>query len=101
MANPLMSIFGGGGSNMFMQAIFASINGIVTPDGGCVVYASGDEIVVEGSANADVYVYDAVGRCMKADRERGCSTRRYRMPSDGVYIVKIGDNAPQRVVIVK
>ena len=87
--------------NVSLQAIFSPLNSIVAPNGEYRVYASGGEIVVKGDVDGDVIVYDAVGRCIMIDRERGNAVRKYRMPSAGVYLVKVADNIPQRVVIVK
>ena len=60
------------------------------------IYAYQNVIVVE-NANAEIYVYDAMGRLV--ERNIGNNSRtEIRMNNAGVYIVKVG-NAAKRVMV--
>ena len=59
------------------------------------VFARGSEIVIEGCENGDVLVYDIMGRIVYKDRIEA----PIHVNAMGVYMVKIGDRQPQKVVV--
>ncbi len=64
------------------------------------ILAEGMRIVVAGAMHESVYVYAADGRCthMVAD---ATGTVAFTMDATGVYLVKIGERAAQRVVVMR
>ncbi|MBR6441409.1 MAG: leucine-rich repeat domain-containing protein, partial [Bacteroidales bacterium] len=67
------------------------------------IYARDGQIVVEGAEGMPVVLYDAVGRQLTALREEahGGTPLRFDVPASGVYIVKIGTLAAQKVVVIR
>ena len=60
------------------------------------IYAHHNVIVVE-NAEADIYVYDATGRCI--EMRESCPSVEIALPREGIYIVRAGDKV-QRVAVV-
>ncbi len=60
-----------------------------------VIYAHHNIIVVE-NADADIYVYDATGRCI--EMRESCPSVEIALPREGIYIVRTGNKA-QRVFV--
>lgn len=83
----------------------------ITPEGigdmatsGAKIYASGGHIIVEsedGGMLPEVKVYDAVGRMMSGMRRDESGRMRFDTPATGVYVVRIGEQAARRVVVVR
>lgn len=61
------------------------------------VYVNGRNIVIEGSLDESVMVYDVMGRTIFHDVVRAPITA----PTAGVYMVKIGDAKARKVVILR
>ena len=59
------------------------------------IYAHHNVIVVE-NAEADIYVYDATGRCI--EMRESCPSVEIAMQREGIYIVRTGDKV-QRVAV--
>ena len=82
-------------------AFFASINGIDGAEASTAkVYSSHGQIVVEGAEGHTVTLYDAAGRRL-ATRRDDLAALRFDVPASGTYLVKIGDYAARRVVVVR
>lgn len=64
------------------------------------VYISHGQIVIEGAAGFDVTLYDAVGRLL-ATRRDDFAALRFDAPSSGVYMVRIGNMPPRKVVVMR
>ena len=61
------------------------------------IYVNGRNIVIEGSLDESVMVYDVMGRTIYHDVVRAPITA----PASGVYMVKIGDAKARKVVILR
>ena len=59
------------------------------------VYSRGMEIVIEGAENSDGLIYDIMGRIVHKGRIEG----PIHVKNMGVYMVKIGDRQPLKVVV--
>ena len=82
-------------------AFFASINGIDGTEASTAkVYSSYGQIVVEGAEGHTVTLYDAAGRRL-ATRRDDLASLRFDVPASGTYLVKIGDYAARRIVVVR
>ena len=64
------------------------------------VYSSQGQIVVEGAEGYAVALYDAVGRLL-ATRRDDFAALRFDAPSSGVYMVRIGNMPPRKVVVMR
>lgn len=77
-------------------AYFRANNGIDDIDIEQVkVFARGNEIVVSGAGDNEVIVYDVLGRIL----HRGTAYYPIRVPSQGLYMVKVGESKPQKVIV--
>ena len=67
------------------------------------IYTRDGQIVVEGAEGESVCLYDMTGRLLAARREEthGGAPLRFDVPASGVYIVKIGTLAAQKVIIMR
>ena len=69
------------------------------------IYVNDGQIVVETGTSQlllpEVTVYDAAGRRLTSTDANKAQVFRYRVPSSGTYLVKIGNAAARRVVIVR
>ena len=82
-------------------ANFARNQGIEEVDGfDFQAYSVDGKIVVKGVENKDVNIYDVTGRNMKSVA-KATETIEYIAPSSGVYLVKVGDSAVKRVVVLR
>mgnify|MGYP002625874326 CR=1 FL=1 len=87
-------------TNATYTAYFESTTGIGDVEGGTACVAvSGRHIAVRGAAGQPVAVYDATGRCL-ASRQDG-SEFTFEAPAAGIYLVRIGATAAQRVAVVR
>jgi len=59
------------------------------------VYSRSSEIVIEGAENTDALIYDVMGRIIHKGRIEG----PIHVNATGVYMVKIGDRQPRKVVV--
>ena len=57
-------------------------------------------MVVEGAEGQPVTLIDAVGRQLTTMRDEGMPVR-FDVPSSGTYLVKIGDYAARRVMVIR
>ena len=64
------------------------------------VYSSQGQVVVEGAEGHPVTLYDAVGRRLATKRDEYMPVR-FDVPASGTYLVKIGDHAARRVVVIR
>ncbi len=64
------------------------------------VYSANSTIYVRGAEGQSVYVFDVNGRMLnhEAKASENCS---FRMENTGVYLVKVGNAAAQRVIVVR
>ena len=85
--------------NATYTAYFESIGGIegiddITSDQ-IKIYSRGSEIIIDRAENSDVMVYDIMGRIVHRGRIEG----PIHVNAMGVYMVKIGNRQPQKVVV--
>ena len=59
------------------------------------IYSRGSEIVIEGAEDSETLIYDVMGRIV----HKGRIESSIRVSNTGVYMVKIGDRQPQKVVV--
>ncbi|MCR4812412.1 MAG: leucine-rich repeat protein [Bacteroidales bacterium] len=59
------------------------------------IYSRGSEIVIEGADNSDALVYDVMGRIV----HKGRIESPIHVNNMGVYMVKVGNRQPQKVVV--
>lgn len=64
------------------------------------VYSSQGQVVVEGAEGQPVTLIDAVGRQLATKRDEYMPVR-FDVPASGTYLVKIGDYAARRVVVIR
>ena len=57
-------------------------------------------MVVEGAEGQPVTLIDAVGRQLATKRDEYTPVR-FDVPSSGTYLVKIGDYAARRVMVIR
>lgn len=85
-----------------LEAIFEEIHteGIEDmAEDNLVISVSNCSIAVAGADHQMLYIFDVNGRMIV--RESAIDHKQYRMPSTGVYLVKVGNRAAQKVVVVK
>ena len=93
-------------NNITLIAVFASDSDTNSEGiGECVdakptVYASGNEIRIQGAAQHSLRVYDVTGRLIAAVPVVNEAEQRIRVSSAGVYLVQIDNAAPQKVAVV-
>ena len=84
-----------------LTANFARNQGIDDVEtGDFSVYTQNDRIVVKGVENLSVNVYDVTGRCVK-NVAKATETVEVTVPAAGVYMVKAGNFAAKRVVVLR
>ena len=64
------------------------------------LYSCNGQVVVEDAEGAEVMLYDAVGRCMAVRRDE-YGTLRFKVPTSGVYLVRVGHSPARRIVVVR
>ena len=62
------------------------------------VTASGLNITVSGAPEGQLNVYDAMGRRVVSSME---ANGTFSLPSNGVYIVRVGEHSSRKVVLVR
>lgn len=71
-----------------------------SPSSKCRAYADNRNIIVDGANGLPLRIYDVTGRLIVNESSVKSSLSTYRMPSPGVYMLKVG-NANARKLIVK
>ena len=64
------------------------------------IYANNGQIVVEGADGNDVVLYDVTGRILAKKRDE-YTLLRFDIPASGTYLVKIGNHAARRIVMIR
>lgn len=64
------------------------------------VYSNGGQIVVEGTEQNTVTLFDISGRIIATQQMQG-EPLRFDVPTTGTYLVKIGRQAAQKIMMVK
>ena len=59
------------------------------------IFSGEREIVIEGCGKGTVVVYDIMGRII----HYGSTEKHVQVPATGVYMVKAGDHAAQKIVV--
>ncbi len=80
------------------DTVYVSIDDVETVD--YMIYQQGGQIVVEGADGQPVAVYDAVGRLL-ATRRDTFGAVRFEAPVSGAYLVRVGNAAARRIVVVR
>lgn len=65
------------------------------------VYSSQGQIVVECAGGNMVTLFDVSGRVLQATRQAGNQAIRFDTPASGTYLIKIGNFAARKVVVIK
>ena len=87
--------------DMSIVAYFAADTvGIGSLSDGTAVRVEGTHIVVHGTQEQTLALYDALGRCLAYEVQVPGHTAIFRAPAAGVYILRIGDRPARRVVVV-
>lgn len=63
------------------------------------VYSNKGQIVVEGADDKMVTFYDISGRCLATKQDYGTAIR-FDVPATGTYMIKIGNHAARKVVVM-
>ena len=84
----------------FFEEDRESIDDVETVDN-VIIYSNGDRIVVRQAEGKSISIFDAVGKCLVNETRNTESQREFRMPATGVYLVKVGNAAAKRVIIMK
>lgn len=88
-------------ADVHLVALFEASVGIVDVEGADVtVYSAEGRIVVRGAEGRDVCVYDVNGRCVR-QLAAAEETEEIAVSASGVYMVKVGEAAASRVVVVR
>jgi len=75
-----------------------SIDDVETVD--FTVYSVDNTVVVKGVENMNVYLFDVNGRSIE-HMAQATETVEFTVPSTGVYLVKVGNAAAKRVVVIR
>jgi hypothetical protein len=82
-----------------LTAVFVRNEGIESVDAANVtIFVRENGVVVRGAAEAEVYVFDVVGR-MVGHVSAASDEQFIRLPQTGVYLVKVADLPARRVVV--
>ena len=74
------------------------INGVDALD--AKIYSNGGQIVVEGTKQNTVTLFDLSGRIFATRKGQGESLR-FDVPATGTYFVKIGRHAARKIVVIR
>ena len=84
------------------DTVYITQEGIDPTDATSVtLYASAGRIVVEGAEGLPVRMYDMSGRMIYSGRPVSGTPLSLPVPSSGAYLVKIGDFAARKIVVVR
>ena len=64
------------------------------------LYQQGGQIVVEGADGNRVWLFDITGRLL-ATKQDEHSALRFDCPASGAYLVKVGNHAARRIVVIR
>lgn len=85
------------------DTVYVGIDEVKVQD--VMIYVNDGQIVVEAGASQlmlpEVTVYDASGRMLSSAGADKAQTFRYPVPASGAYLVKVGNAAARRVVVVR
>ena len=84
----------------FFEPDFEGIEDAETVDN-VIIYSNGDRIIVREAEGKSIAIFDAVGKCLVNEQRNTMPQREFRMPATGVYLVKVGNAAAKRVIIMK
>ena len=84
----------------FFESDFEGIEDAETVDN-VIIYSNGDRIIVREAEGKSIAIFDAVGKCLVNEQRNTMPQREFRMPATGVYLVKVGNAAAKRVIIMK
>lgn len=88
-------------SDTTITAIFEPINGIDDKDDiNTKVYSNNGQIVVEGANGNTVTLYDLSGRNLATKHDYGTAIC-FDVPITGAYMIKIGNHAARKVVVMQ
>ena len=75
------------------------INGVNLSNVG--VYSYGNQVVVTNAEGLSVEIFDMSGRLIVSESVISQSVRKYTIATDGIYLVKVGDNMFRKVKITR
>lgn len=64
------------------------------------IYSNGRQIVVEGAEQNTVTLFDINGRALATKQDYGAPLR-FDVPASGTYMIKIGNHAARKVVVMR
>ena len=85
-------------SDMTVEATFAEISGIEEASSIFTYQLNGLLLTLQGSTDESIRVYDMLGRCVAQSDLRNGSCTPMKLPSAGVYMVRIGQRHTLRIV---
>ncbi len=87
--------------DMTFTAFFEQLSIVSLEAAGWRVNAEGREVVVTGANGMKIVVYDMEGRLVAAETWQGATeqTRRLRVPTAGVYVVRVGETGAVKVTV--
>lgn len=80
------------------DTVYVGIDGVETVD--AKIYLHRGQIVVEGAEGNRVWLYDLSGRLLATRQDNGAPLR-FDVPASGTYMVKIGNFAARKIVVIK
>ena len=80
------------------DTIFVGIEGVDALD--AKIYGNNGQIVVEGADFNEVILFDVNGRILARRQDEGMPLR-FDIPASGAYLVKIGNHAARRIVMIR
>lgn len=86
-------------SDTTLIAHFDVVNGIETNESLVQIYEQGGSFYINGAEGDALAIYDVYGRVIYQGTAE--DNKPYEMPQPGVYMVKVGNNPAQKVVIMK
>ena len=75
------------------------INGVNLSNVG--VYSYGNQVVITNAEGLSVEIFDMSGRLIVSESVISQSVRKYTIATDGIYLVKVGDNMFRKVKITR
>lgn len=75
--------------------------GVVSvPESTYEITTNGDIVTLKGALGMRVRIFDALGRCLLSEMA-GNDTRYYKMPASGIYLLQVGNDNSQKIVITQ
>lgn len=76
-------------------------NGVVSVPGSTYeITTEGDIVTLKGAPGMRVRIIDAIGRCLFSEIA-GSDIRHYRMPACGIYLIQVGNDNAQKIVVTQ